>query len=108
MITVLSSYAASIYCCRTRCGFAGGIGVDNIHAVLTNLQKQTTEGETLWVDMETSLRRQVSEQEQGQQGQDVFAMERAEKCAEIVTAMGFPSDGGSSGHGQGSHGAASL
>ena len=69
-----------------RCGFAGGIGVENISAVLDGLRKSAS-GETVWVDMETSLRHL-------QDGKDSFAMDRAEKCADIVNQKGFPGDGG--------------
>ena len=79
---------------RLRCGFAGGIGVENLSAVLDNL-RESAAGETVWVDMETSLRRATAgEQEGGGGGEDVFAMERAEQCVDITTEMGFPSDGG--------------
>lgn len=70
------------------CGFAGGIGVDNISAVLNGLRKSAG-GETIWVDMETSLR-QV--QEGAAEMQDIFAMDWAEECSEIVIGMGFCGD----------------
>eukprot|EP01043_Picozoa_sp_COSAG02_P024760 COSAG02_NODE_1366_length_13032_cov_721.428207_2_plen_76_part_00 len=65
--------------------------MDNIGAVLSGLRKSAG-GETVWVDMETSLR-EVREGAAG--AQDIFAMDRAEKCSEIVIRMGFcGSDGG--------------
>lgn len=81
------------------CGFAGGIGVDNISAVLDGLRK-SARGETVWVDMESSLR-----QDGAAGAQDIFAMDRVEKCCRIVIGMGFGGDGGDRGSG---HSAASL
>ena len=73
---------------RLRCGFAGGIGVENLSAVLQNL-RESAAGETVWVDMETSLR-EVTAGKQGKGGgEDVFAMDRVERCVEIAAEMGF-------------------
>ena len=59
--------------------------MDNIGAVLDGLRKSAG-GETVWVDMESSLR-EVRDRAAG--AHDVFAMDRAEKCSEIVIRMGL-------------------
>lgn len=75
--------------------------MDNISAVLDGLRKSAC-GETVWVDMESSLR----QLQNGAAGaQDIFGMDRAEKCCQIVIGMGFGGDGGDRGS---EHSAASL
>ena len=59
--------------------------------VLEDLAEGSAKGHTVWVDMETSLRRVEG-------GEDVFALDRAESCIETACGMGYrgevpPGDG---------------
>jgi hypothetical protein len=83
--------------------------VHNVQTVLEGLREQSADESTTWIDMESSLRRlEGQEGENEPKPRDIFAIERAEECAEIVTAMGFPSDGSNSSNNGGGDGAASL
>jgi len=53
----------------TPCGYAGGLGPDNLSAELEKL-KETSKGQEVWVDMESKLRSKS----------DLFSVGRCEQC----------------------------
>ncbi|KDO32552.1 hypothetical protein SPRG_03027 [Saprolegnia parasitica CBS 223.65] len=66
------------------CGYAGGIGPNNIRSMLERVQAASG-GAPVWVDMESSLRLKVLECVT-----DVFSVEKCFVCADVgVTAFGL-------------------
>ena len=57
-----------------KCGYAGGLGPDNLKAELDYLDYFLPEDAVIWVDMETKLRT----------NQDGFSIDKVMRCAEIV------------------------
>ena len=57
-----------------KCGYAGGLGPDNLKAELDYLDYFLPEDTVIWVDMETKLRN----------SQDDFDIDKVMQCAEIV------------------------
>lgn len=60
-----------------RCGYAGGIGPDTIYFVLSSL-KDKIGGVSVWIDMESSLRSQVTDK--NNVTKDVFSIDKAFSC----------------------------
>lgn len=60
------------------CGYAGGLGPDNIHHELNQLYVQSVQGgnQTVWIDMESKLRTN-----------EVFDLEKVKAVIEIVDAF---------------------
>mmetsp|Transcript_37214 Transcript_37214/g.46550 ORF Transcript_37214/g.46550 Transcript_37214/m.46550 type:complete len:286 (-) Transcript_37214:47-904(-) len=65
------------------CGYAGGIGPDNIEDILEQMSKSKGPHQSIrepWIDMESSLRTIKDED-------DIFSLQRATKCVEIVQKL---------------------
>jgi len=63
-------------------GYAGGLGVHNISSQLLRIE-QTAPGRTLWVDMESSLRTMLKDEN------DIFDCNKAMACVRHVIELGF-------------------
>ncbi len=72
-------------------GYAGGIGPATIASVLTAVAG-VSQGQPVWVDMESSLRTLVADSKQSpQQFTDKFSVEKCFQCIQIgITSFGLP------------------
>lgn len=59
------------------CGYAGGLGPDNLREALDTILGLSEQGDC-WVDMESGLRSQYN-------GKSVFDLEKVEKCLDIAS-----------------------
>lgn len=69
-----STWTPALY--GLECGYAGGLGVDNLEEVLPRIH-HTASGQPYWIDMEGSLRDDL----------DHFDIEQATRCLERVRAF---------------------
>ena len=75
---------------QIRCGYAGGIGPDTIHNILTLLSQTVPQGVPIWIDMESSLREFVAKSKlDAEQGnfKDTFSINNCGKCLNIAKAL---------------------
>lgn len=74
------------------CGYAGGIGPDNISRVLESIADQSNDcsggGRPVWVDMESSLR--VARSDRLVLDQDVFSIDKCFACIRMGVLFGLP------------------
>lgn len=70
------------------CGYAGGIGPENVEEVL-NKVATATKGKATWIDMESSIRVKISDKYV--KDKDVFSLEKCFSCVIIgVNSFGLP------------------
>lgn len=85
-LTVLPAQPADI-----PCGYAGGIGPDNIAFILESLADQSehvTGSKPVWIDMESSLR--VARSDRMVLDQDVFSVDKCFACIKMGVFFGLP------------------
>ena len=73
------------------CGYAGGIGPDNIASILESVIDQTeniTGSKPVWIDMESSLR--VARSDRLVLDQDVFSIDKCFACVKMGVFFGLP------------------
>ncbi|OQR92300.1 hypothetical protein THRCLA_08731 [Thraustotheca clavata] len=72
---------------HVKCGYAGGIGPDNIADMLNRIFAAANDI-PIWIDMESSLRSTILDPKHG--SKDVFSIEKCFTCADIgVTSFGL-------------------
>lgn len=69
------------------CGYAGGIGPENLNAIL-KLVAHAASGKAVWVDMESSLRVAVTDKTIFEQ--DQFSISKCFQCIKIAVKYGLP------------------
>jgi phosphoribosylanthranilate isomerase len=69
------------------CGYAGGIGPDNVAEILT-MVGQAAGGKPVWIDMESSLRVAVSDKFVSDQ--DQFSINKCFACIKVGVQFGMP------------------
>jgi len=85
-LTVLPAQPADV-----PCGYAGGIGPDNIATVLESVMDQRehiTGSKPVWIDMESSLR--VARSDRMVLDQDVFSIDKCFACIKMGVFFGLP------------------
>jgi phosphoribosylanthranilate isomerase len=85
-ITVLPAQPADI-----PCGYAGGIGPENISLVLEMVMDQSEYirgSKPVWIDMESSLR--VAQSDRMVLDQDVFSIDKCFACIKMGVFFGLP------------------
>jgi phosphoribosylanthranilate isomerase len=72
------------------CGYAGGIGPDNIGKILNMVSglEQTGDNKKVWIDMESSLR--VTRSDKQVRDQDAFSVDKCFACIDVCVSLGLP------------------
>lgn len=84
---VASTYQPPLTNPDVMCGYAGGLGPDNVGAAMEALI-DVAEGKPIWIDMESSLRVAVSDKTV--LDKDVFSVDKCFACIKVGVLFGLP------------------